>query len=112
MDILYICKKKKLLKKSISTLLLFLFLGIVISPTAIIVIDSSIDISFFNEFTEESEEKGNKKNSEIESFFFESALKVQTLILIQKKKRAFYVFKKYVKPHLNLVFPPPDYLFF
>ena len=64
----------------------------------------------FYGFAEENEEKANEKNIEIESLFFEIDEKEQTLVLIPKKNKAFYVFKKYTKPHLNLVFPPPDYL--
>ena len=88
-----------------------MFFGIIISPTAIIAIDSSIDISMFFGVAEENEEKVNEKNIEIESLFHEINEREHTLILNMKKNKAFYVFKKYTKPHLNLVFPPPDYLF-
>ena len=85
-------------------------MGIIISPTVIIAIDSSIDISMFNGVAEEHEEKTNEKHIEIESLFFEINDKELTLALNLKKDKAFYVFKKYTKPHLNLVFPPPDFL--
>lgn len=86
------------------------FLGIIISPTVIIAIDSSIDISMFYGVAEENEEKTNEKNIEIESLFYEMKERKRTLTLIPKINKAFYVFKKYTKPHLNLVFPPPDFL--
>ena len=52
-------------------MLLLLFLALIISPTAIIVIDSSADVSMFYNFTEEKEEKVNEKNIEIESLLDE-----------------------------------------
>jgi hypothetical protein len=99
-----------LFKRITSKIVLILFLGIVISPTAIIAIDSTIDISMFFGVAEENEEKVNEKNIEIESLLFKITEKEHSLILNSKKKKGFYVFKKYSKPHLNLVFPPPDFL--
>ena len=85
-------------------------MALIVSPTVIIAIDDTVDISMFYGVAEENEEKGKEKNIEIESIFYESTEKEPSLYFNQKENMAFYMFKNYPKPHLNLVFPPPDFL--
>lgn len=98
---------QRMLKTVVSSFFLILFLGFISAPTIIHTIDDTIDISFFYSLSEE-EERGHQtiKNFEIISsdfnftdFLFASKLNSNTIG---------YNFKKYPKPHLNLISPPPE----
>ena len=91
-------------------MLLLLFLALIISPTAIIVIDSSADVSMFYNFTEEKEEKVNEKNIEIESLLDEVNGKEIVFTVKTVKNNIDFFLKKYSKPHLRFTSPPPDLL--
>ena len=99
-------------KKRISKVFLILFLGFLITPTTILIADSSIDVSMFYSLTEEKEEKVNEKNIEIELLFNEIDVNEMAFEndIIQNKTD--YLFKKYSIPHLNLISPPPDLFYF
>jgi hypothetical protein len=91
-------------------MLLLLFLALIISPTAIIVIDSSVDVSMFYNFTEEKEEKVNEKNIEIESLLDEVNGRETAFTVNAVKNNIDFFLKKYSKPHLSFTSPPPDLL--
>jgi hypothetical protein len=83
-------------------------MALIISPTAIIIIDNSTDISMFYDVNEEKEEKVNEKNIEIESLFDKIEGKEVNLTINTGQNNVDYFLKKYSKPHLNFTTPPPD----
>lgn len=91
----------------VSSFFLLLFSGLISAPTIINIVDDSIDISIFYSLSEE-EEKGQPtiKNLEIITSDFNQA----DLIFASKlnSNTIGYNFKKYPKPHLNLISPPPE----
>ncbi len=91
-----------------SSFFLLLFLGFIVAPTVIHTIDNSIDISFFYSITEE-EERGHQtvKNFEV----IVSDLNLTEFFCVTKvtSNTIGYEFKKYPKPHLNLISPPPEH---
>ena len=77
------------------------------APTIITLIDDSSDISMFYASSEE-EEKGIDKNKEIEILFFEIENPQFDFTILKSKNYLGYCFKNYLKPHLNLISPPPE----
>lgn len=67
--------------------------------------DNSVDTSVFFSINEEEEKEGVKLLFEVISQDLESFFSDQVLA-----HNHTYTFKKYSKPHLNLIFPPPDFL--
>lgn len=71
------------------------------------VVDDSIDISVFYSLSEEEEEE---ESIDIELIFHQDE---EEFITFTKKERFIhlgYHFKKYSKPHLNFISPPPDFI--
>ena len=95
-------------RRIISILLSSLFLLFLIAPTVILVIDDSVDVSFFYSSSEE-EEKGSDKNKEIELLFFELNSTDLDFASSKVENNLGYYFKNYPKPHLNLIYPPPEF---
>lgn len=94
----------------ISICFLTIFLGFLVTPTVISVIDNSIDVSFFFDSSEE-EEKGsekNEKNKNIEVLFFDINHNENDFASNETENSLEYCFKNYPKPHLNLISPPPE----
>jgi hypothetical protein len=87
------------------TLLFALFLTV---PPVIVMLDDSVDISIIYGSAEE-EEKGSKKNKELEVLFFELDPNVDGMDNLSNKNLSNYFFKNYSNPHLNLLSPPPEY---
>ena len=94
-------------KLILSSFFLFLFTVLISGPTIILMVDDSIDTSIFYSITEE-EEKGHESVKKIDLKFsdfnqfdieFNTKSKSQSLV---------YTCKKYSKPHLNLLSPPPE----
>lgn len=83
-------------------------MALIISPTALVVIDNSIDISMVYSITEEKEEKGSQKNVEIKSLLDDKRGKEITFTLNVVQDNMNYFLKKYSKPHLTFISPPPD----
>ena len=73
-------------------------------------IDDSIDISCLYSINEEEEEKGHEVTKEGKAFYHQSVHILDHIKGIDKKRQYAYFFKKYPKPHLNLVFPPPEFI--
>jgi hypothetical protein len=95
-------------KNKIAVFFSILFLTFIIAPTIVTMIDSSIDISFIYSSSEEESEnlKGEKEKLvfstlNINEYNFSSTKRVSALT---------HVNKNYTKPHLGMVFPPPEYL--
>lgn len=96
-------------KKSIALLFSLLFVAMLSLPSIIIAVDNSIDISFFYDFAEQEEEKGSEKNKiDIELLFTDLNDSETELASTNAENDLEYYFKKYSKPHLNLISPPPD----
>ena len=91
----------------VSICLSVIFLVFLVAPTVITMVDDSVDVSMFYAASEE-EEKGSEKDKEVEVLFFElhnNELDFASSIRIVSPN---YFFKKYSKPHLNLISPPPE----
>lgn len=84
-----------------------IFLMFLVAPTAIAIVDDSVDISAFYT-TSEEEEKGVEKNNNSEVVFLEGDTSESFLISKKITHNTRYYFKNYQKPHLNLISPPPD----
>lgn len=98
-------------KKLVSKILLILFLGFLVTPSTILIVDSSFDVSIFYGIGNEKEEKVNEKNIEIELLLNNIGENEFTFDKSIVQNRIDYLFKKYPKPHLNLILPPPDLLY-
>ncbi|MDO5969339.1 hypothetical protein Q4Q35_05935 [Flavivirga aquimarina] len=92
----------------ISVCLSIFFMVLLTTPTIVIMVDDSIDISFLFDSSEEEEKKGNKKNKNSEVLFFDFNENLIDLVSQEIKNNLEYRFKKYSKPHLNIISPPPD----
>lgn len=91
----------------VSILLSSLFLLFLTAPTIILMVDDSVDVSFFYASSEE-EEKGSEKNKELELLFFELNSTDLDFASSEVENNLGYYFKNYPKPHLNLISPPPE----
>jgi len=89
-------------KKTVSIFFTVVFLGIISAPSIIVAIDDSIDISVLYSLSEEEE------NKNLEVMVFETSEVTDSLPYSLKFENSGYHFKKYPKPHLNLIFPPPE----
>lgn len=96
-------------RQFISTCFSIIFLVLITAPSIIVLVDDSADISIFYESSEE-EEKGNEKNKEIEVFISELNQNEFNLDSSKLRNKKGYCFKNYPKPHLNLIFPPPEHI--
>jgi hypothetical protein len=94
-------------KNTIAIFFIILFLGLITAPSILVAIDDSNDVSVFYSLAEE-EEKGNETNKHIEIAF--SIINDAELDFVSTdiENNQGYYFKKYPKPHLNLISPPPE----
>ena len=88
-----------------ATFFALLFMVIVSAPAVIMSIDDTIDVTFFYGENEEEEKENLKLLFDVTSLDSES----QDINKASTDSDG-YTFKKYSKPHLNLIFPPPDYI--
>ena len=95
-----------MIKKITALFFIVLFMGLIIAPTVIVVIDDSVDTSIFYSLAEE-EESGKLKKL-ISPFSLQSNDLTDNLGLKNLEHFGYY-FKNYPKPHLNLISPPPDF---
>ena len=86
----------------------FLFLSLALAPTVLLTIDESIDLSFFYDISEEEEEKESHK--EFEKFVVDLDTDIEGFITSNNREYIEYAFNTYQKPHLNLIFPPPEFI--
>lgn len=82
----------------------------IIVPSVLVFVDDTIDVSFILDASEEEEEKGKEKNKEFEAFVVDNHLDSDELFSSETEDNLVYTFKKYSKPHLNLIFPPPEFI--
>ena len=95
------------MSKSIGSIFLTLiFVAFIMAPTIIRLVDDSIDISII--YTTSEEEKGGEKIKNLEVLFFEHKHSLNEEVLSLNNSASHYYFKNYIKPHLNLISPPPE----
>ena len=99
------------MKSKIALFFTILFVGIIITPTVVSLVDKNQDLTIFLELTEEEE---NKNQKAIKAF----ALKIQandynTSVFfnnIQKKKNVRFKSKNYISEYPKILTPPPELL--
>jgi hypothetical protein len=89
-------------KNAIAIFFSILLLALISAPSIIIAIDDSVDISMFYSIAEEEETSKIKIQSPQDLNHTNNILALDNLDDIA------YFFKKYPKPHLNLISPPPE----
>ncbi|MDO6744246.1 hypothetical protein [Tenacibaculum soleae] len=99
------------MKPKIALFFTILFVGIIITPTVVSLIDKNQDITIFFELNEEEENKGQKAikifalktqvNEYNTSIFFKN---------IQKKKNVRFKSKNYISEFSKILTPPPELL--
>lgn len=96
-----------MLKSTIAIFFTVLLMSLTAAPTIVSMVDDSVDVSrFFS--TSEEEEKETKSLEDLKLLFSESNTNLHSVFT--KTNNAFgYHFKKYTKPHLNLISPPPEH---
>ena len=95
-------------KKVIVAFFTVIFMAFIAAPSIITLLDDSIDTSIFYSLAEEEEEKGSEKDKNIEILFSKTKVFESYSNLDELEDHSAYFFKKYGKPHLNLISPPPD----
>nr|WP_321228976.1 hypothetical protein [uncultured Psychroserpens sp.] len=91
-------------RKIIAILFSVLFVALITAPSIIIAIDDSVDVSIFYSITEEEEKETLK-------VFPMNELNEEDYFLTSNSNDNLgYFFKNYLKPHLNIISPPPDFI--
>ena len=98
-------------KKIVSIFLSVIFLLFIVTPTIVILVDDTIDVSLAFSASEE-EEKGNEKNLDIEVLFSTLKTNDSDVDFSESESNLGYFLKNYPKPHLNLISPPPEHYIF
>ena len=91
----------------VSVFLALIFLAFLSAPSIISMVDSSIDVSILFASSEE-EESGNEKPLNIEFIITKTISDIMGIKDLTNSNNTSYFFKKYSKPHLNLISPPPE----
>lgn len=94
-------------KKRLSILFSVIFLLYTIVPTIIIIVDNTVDVSIVFSASEEEEIEVEKK-LDIEVVIPTKKNYDQASFSTIAKTYLVYFHKKYTKPHLNIILPPPD----
>jgi hypothetical protein len=94
-------------KKVVSIFLSVVFLLFIVTPTIIMMVDDSIDISIIYS-TSEEEERGHEKQIDKEILFSNLKTNETDLVINYTENNVGYCSKKYAKPHLNHISPPPQ----
>ena len=92
------------LKKNLALFFMIFFMLINSAPTIIMSLDNSIDSSILLGMGEEEEKEDIKLLFEMTSEDLEAA-SVEYMDLIDVDRTS----KTYIKPHLNVFFPPPEH---
>lgn len=74
------------------------------------VFDEPVDMSYIYDVSEDEEEKGKESSKEFENFVVELDLENEGICSTAHNQFLEYAFNAYSKPHLNLIFSPPDVL--
>lgn len=86
-----------------------MFLLFLLAPTVIIMIDKSADVSVFYTTNEEEEKKGQEKDIDKELVFCNFLNTASDFDSNETENNLEHFLRKYSKPHLNLIIPPPDF---
>lgn len=96
-------------KNIVSIILSTLFLVLLVAPTVIMFVDDSADISVFYTSSEEEEKKGQEKQEKDKELLYYEFLKGSSYFTVNETEISLtYYFKKYTRPYLNLISPPPE----
>lgn len=95
-------------KRLLSISFILLFMVTISLPSMVLFMEDSIDVTLLLDISEEEEE--NEKNKELELFQLSVENLKKNEITSIFKIDIHYQFKTYATPHLNLVFPPPDFI--
>jgi len=96
-----------MVKTTTSFFFSLIFMAFMAAPTIAFLVDKNIDICLVSDINEE--EKGSETFKDIEIIFSDSNSSKGSLLDLNNENLLEYYFKKYSKPHLNLISPPPDY---
>ncbi len=97
-------------RKRISIFFSVVFLLFIVTPTILIIVDETTDISVvFSSSEEEEEETGYEKNVDFQVLFPHLKSDNTYLVFNSTLNSLGYFDKKYTKPHLNIISPPPDF---
>ncbi|MEM5566515.1 hypothetical protein WNY78_15440 [Psychroserpens sp. AS72] len=91
-------------RKTIAILFSVIFVALITAPAIIIAVDDSIDVSIFYSITEEEEKET------IKVFPPNELYEDDYLLTSGANDNLGYFFKNYLKPHLNIISPPPDFI--
>ncbi|WP_372752851.1 hypothetical protein [Mariniflexile sp.] len=94
-------------KKTIALFFTLLFMGLIMAPMVIVVLDDAVDTSIFYSIAEEEE---NSKAKKVVSPFSIASAEFTTHFKLKSYQFFNFRFKSYPKPHLNLISPPPEYI--
>ncbi len=94
-------------KNGIATFLSVAFLLFIATPTILLIVDDTIDVSIIFSSAED-EEKGNEKDVSIEVFLASIEISHYHVVFSATENSLVYFYKKYTKPDLNIISPPPD----
>lgn len=97
-----------MLRNICSIFLSLIFLALLAAPTIISLVDDSVDISVFYS-TSEEEEKGSETSKTFKVVFNNQIGNNADFLFTKSINHHGYYFKKYPKPHLNLISPPPEF---
>ncbi|WP_026754589.1 hypothetical protein [Sediminibacter sp. Hel_I_10] len=89
---------------------LLLFAVIIIAPVAIMILDDDADVSCFYSISEEEENNGNEKNKALDLLIFKPILGPFSNFDVERPLTMAYATRKYSKPQLNIVSPPPKFI--
>lgn len=93
-------------KRGISLVFSTLFLLFIGLPTILTIVDNSIDISLIISTTDDEE---SEKNLDFKVIFPNVKSNNSGIALSYSKNSLLHCNKKYGKPYLDLISPPPDY---
>ena len=93
-------------KKVVSIFLSAVFLLFIVTPTILVMVDDTIDISIVFSTSEEEE---SSKHLDIKVLFLKVKTNESDLVYISAENNLGYYNKKYPKPHLNHILPPPEH---
>jgi len=91
-------------KKGFSILFSVVFLLFIVAPTILVMVDDSVDVSIV--FSNSGEDE--KENLDIEVLFSVIRTNTYGLAFTFLDTSLEYIDKRYTKPHLNIISPPPD----
>ncbi|MGY0407616.1 MAG: hypothetical protein ACWIPJ_04575 [Polaribacter sp.] len=92
-------------KKGIPILFSVVFLLYIVTPTIFMIVDEAVDVSILFS-TSEEKEKG--KHVDIDILFSMTQTNNFDLVFSFSERNLEYFDKKYTKPHINIISPPPE----